>query len=73
MEDDDHKQRKFDDDGSMSIPGSPDDQPISKHQSIDDEMLDSMDEVDRKRLAASILGVDVTEVYSPERIAKVAQ
>ena len=73
MEDDDHKQRRFDDDQAMSIPGSPDDQPEFKHQKIDDDMLDSMDEVDRKILAASILGVDITEVYSPERIAKVAR
>ena len=57
----------------MSIPGSPDDQPEFKHQKIDDHMLDSMDEVDRKILAASILGVDITEVHSPERIAKVAR
>ena len=73
MEDDDHKQRRFDDDQAMSIPGSPDDQPEFKHQKIDDDMLDSMDEVDRTTLAASILGVDITEVYSPERIAKVAR
>ena len=73
MDDDDHKQRRFDDDQAMSIPGSPDDQPEFKHQKIDDDMLDSMDEVDRKILAASILGVDITEVYSPERIAKVAR
>ena len=35
-------------------------------------MLDSMNEIDRKILAAAILGVDFTEVYSPERAAKVA-
>ena len=70
MEDDDHNQRRFDDDEAMSIPGSPDDQPEFKHQKFDDDMLDSMDEVDRKILAASVLGVDITELYSPERIAK---
>ena len=31
-----------------------------------------MDEDDRIILASAILGVDVTEIYSPERIAKVA-
>ena len=36
-------------------------------------MLHSMDEVDRKILAAPIPGVDITEVYSPDRVAKVAQ
>ena len=46
----------------MCFSGSPDDQLVSKHQKIDDEMLDSMDDVDRKILAASILGVDITEV-----------
>ena len=39
---------------------------------LDDDMLDSMNEIDRKFLAAPILGVDITEVYSPERVAKVA-
>ena len=63
MDDDDHKQRRFDDDQAMSIPGSPDDQPEVKHQRIDDDMFDSMDEADQKILAASILGVDITEVY----------
>ena len=38
----------------------------------DDEMLDSMTEIDRKILAAAILGVYITEVYFPERVAKVA-
>jgi hypothetical protein len=32
--------------------------------------LDSMELVDRKIIAATILGVDITEVYSPERVAK---
>ena len=32
-----------------------------------------MIEIDRNILAAAILGVDITEVYSPERVAKVAQ
>ena len=32
-----------------------------------------MTEIDRKILAAAILGLDITEVYSPERVAKVAQ
>ncbi len=31
-----------------------------------------MNEIDRKLLAAAILGVDIAEVYSPERVAKVA-
>ena len=35
--------------------------------------LGSMDLVDRKIVAAAILGVDITEVYSPERVAQVAK
>ena len=42
---------------------------------IDEAMagVDSMDLIDRKILSAAILGVDITEVYSPERVAKVAR
>ena len=36
-------------------------------------MLDGLVEIDKRILAASILGVDITEVYSSERIAKVAK
>ena len=35
--------------------------------------VDGMELVDRKIITATILGVDITEVYSPERIAKVAK
>ena len=44
----------------MSIPGSPDNEPdpkLRKRADVDDDMLDSMDEVDRKILAVAILGV----------------
>ena len=40
---------------------------------IDDEMLGNLDAIDRKILASVILGVDITEVYSPDRVAKVAR
>ena len=36
-------------------------------------MIDSMDIVDRKIVASAILGVDITEEYPPERVAKVAK
>ena len=61
------------DDDIMSFPGSPDDQPETKHMKFDDDMLDGLEEFDRRILAASIPGVDITAVYSPERIAKVAK
>ena len=37
------------------------------------EDLDCMELVDRKIIVATILGVDTTEVYSPQRVAKVAK
>ena len=39
----------------------------------DDQMLDSLNSVDRRILAAAILGVDITEVFSPEKVAQVAR
>ena len=51
----------------------PDEQPDSRLRNLDEEMMDSMTEIDHKILAEAILGVDITEVYSPERVANVAQ
>ena len=78
MDEDVNKVRKFNLDTeegeSMLVESeSPDKEPVTKIQKLDDDMLDSMNEVDRKILAAAILGVDITEVYSPERVAKVAR
>ena len=36
-------------------------------------MLDRVHEIDRKISAAAILGVDITEVYFPERVANAAK
>ena len=36
-------------------------------------MLDSLNLVDRRILAAAIMGVDITEFFSPERVALVAR
>ena len=61
---------------NMSIPGSPSNEPdtkLQKLEDVDDDMLDSMNQVDRTILAAAILGIDITEVYFSERVAKVAQ
>jgi hypothetical protein len=75
MEDDDFKTRRFNSETEEgeSESMSPDNEPDAKLRKLDDEMLDSMAEIDRKSLAAAILGVDITEVDSPERVAKVAQ
>ena len=40
---------------------------------LEDKTLHGLNEVDTKILSAAILGVDVTEVYSPERVARVAK
>ena len=39
----------------------------------DDMTLSGLNEIDRKILASVILGVDITEVFSPERVAQVAR
>ena len=40
---------------------------------MDDRNLDMLDDTDKKILSAAIMGVDITEIYSPERVAKVAK
>ena len=40
---------------------------------MDDRNLDMLDDIDKKILSAAIMGVDITEIYSPERVAKVAK
>ena len=55
-------------DNDDMLPGSPDDQPDTKFRKLDDDMLDSINEIDRTVLAAAILGVDITQVYYPERV-----
>ena len=40
---------------------------------MDDTSIDMLDGVDKKILSASILGLDITEVYSPERVVRVAK
>ena len=54
------------------IPGLSDVQPDTNLRKLDDDMMDSMYEIDRTSLAAAIVGADITEVESPERVAKVA-
>ena len=40
---------------------------------MDDGTLVGLSEIDRKIVSAAISGVDITEVYSPERVARVAK
>ena len=64
--DDDGKTRRFDSPTPTEIPEA-------KARRVDDEMMDSMNEIDRRIMASVILGVDITEVFSPERVAEVAK
>ena len=38
-----------------------------------DRAIDVFNDTDEKILSASIMGVDITEIYSPERVARVAR
>jgi len=40
---------------------------------MDDGDIGMLNEIDRKILSSSIMGVDITEIYSPERVAQVAR
>ena len=40
---------------------------------MDDGDIGTLNEIDRKIRSACIMGVDITEIYSPERVAKVAK
>ena len=57
----------------MISAGSPNGNPEATVRRLDKDMLDSMQEIDRTIMAAAILGVDITEVYVPERVAQVAR
>ena len=37
-----------------------------------EQMMSSLDEIDRRILASIIMSVDVTEVFSPERVNRLA-
>ena len=74
MDEDINKTRKINSETEegKEMSSIPDDQPDTKLMKLDDEMLESMTEIDRNILAGAILGVDITEAYFPERFAKVA-
>ena len=55
---------------------APVDMPVEIQDGMDttaDNAMDLLDEVDRRILASLIMSVDITEVYSPERVNKVAR
>ena len=75
--DDESKTRRINNPGGdfsieMDQASTPDESE-AKVRRVEDDMIDSMNEVDRKIMVAVILGVDITEVYSPERVAQVAK
>ena len=61
---DENKHRRIQDDATMSA--------LNSVGEIED-MSEGLNEEDRKILAAVILGVDVTEIYSPVRVAAMAE
>ena len=52
--------------------GSPDDSPEVEIRRLDEDMPRSMHEVDENIMAAAVLGADITELYSPGRVAQAA-
>ena len=60
---DENKQRRVQDDATMSAVNA---------MGETEDMAEDLDDDDRKILASAILGVDVTEIYSPVRVAAVA-
>ena len=49
------------------------DSPSMNSDGADDMTLSGLNEADRKIIASVIMGVDITEVFSPERVAQVAK
>ena len=64
--------RRIDDDGDAAADH---DGATTLHMASDedvDQNMDSLDEIDRRILASIIMSVDVTEVFSPVRVNKLA-
>ena len=40
---------------------------------MDDRAIDMLNDTDKKILSAAIMGVDTTEIYTPEKVAKLAK
>ena len=40
---------------------------------MDDRAIDMRNDTDKKILLAVIMGIDITEIYSPERVARLAK
>ena len=70
MEPEDAKVRRLDTSPGMS---NGDIESSDASPGMSDGDMSCMNEVDRKILASAILGVDITEIFSPERMAKVAR
>ena len=73
MIDDEFKIRRMNTPEGEALSPTMDDGSDSEPVGLSGTMLDSMDIIDRKILASPILGIDITEVYSTERVAKVAR
>ena len=68
----DRSRRRIDDDGDAAADndGATTCSMVSDEDA--DQMMSSLDEIDRRILASIIMGADVTEVFSPERVNRLA-
>ena len=69
MEEDSHKKRPRP--RSPTISYRTDAESVGSN--MDDRAIDMLNDTDKKILSAPIMGVDITEIYSPERVARVAR
>jgi hypothetical protein len=57
---------------SPTVSYKTDDASVGSNVDMDECDIGMLNEIDRKILSSSIMGVDITEIYSPERVAQVA-
>ena len=62
--------RRIDDDGDAVVDNDGATACLTVSDEDADQMLDSLDEIDRRIFASIIMSVDVTEVFSPARVNK---
>ena len=75
---DDDTQMDNDDDEDSSEQGSTDmdsdgnliDKDTTSQQADTNDMMSGLDDIDRRNIRCALFGVDVTELYSPERVTK---
>ena len=58
---------------SPTVSYKTDDASVGSNIDMDECDIGMLNEIDRKIFSSSIMGVDITEIYSPERVAQVAR